>query len=55
MAKEKEELYVVTEIGTFAGMNINDPTAKKVKKKQEELDALIEQTNAENKKNLTEE
>lgn len=28
--KEKESLEIVTEIGTFGSLNIEDPTAKKI-------------------------
>lgn len=45
----EEELAVVTEIGVFGGLGIEDPTQTKVKAK--DLDALIEQANAENLKN----
>jgi hypothetical protein len=47
------ELAYVTEVGTFGDLNIEDPTAKKSKKKQEDLDVLIENAIAENSKNLT--
>lgn len=43
-----EELHIVTEVGVFGDLNIPDPTAEKVKKKQSEsisqsdFDELIE-------------
>jgi len=30
-------MHIVTEVGVFGDLNIEDPTAKKVKKKNEEL------------------
>ena len=42
----KEEMSIVTEVGVFGSLNIDDPTVKKVKKKDDgqdmELDSLIE-------------
>lgn len=45
-----EELSIVTEVGVFGELNIEDPTKKKVKEK--EMEALIESVNAENLRNL---
>lgn len=45
-----EELAVVTEIGVFGELGIEDPTKKKLK--QKDIDALIEQANQENLNNL---
>ena len=51
---EKEELCFVTEVGAFGDLNIEDPTAKKTKKKNtEDLEALIEAANAENLSTLS--
>lgn len=47
---EKEEYAVLTEVGVFGGLGIEDPTKKKIQ--VNELDALIEQANVENLKNL---
>lgn len=47
-----EELNIVTEVGVFGDLNIDDPTIKKVKKQEESLDAIIESATAENLKNL---
>lgn len=44
------ELNIVTEVGMFGELNIEeDPTSKKVKKKNEDLDALIEEAIITNK------
>lgn len=43
-----KELSVVTEVGTFGDLNIEDPTQKKVKKQNEDLEALIKEAVAEN-------
>ena len=44
------ELNIVTEVGMFGELNIEeDPTSKRVKKKNEDLDALIEEAIITNK------
>lgn len=43
----KEELHVVTEVGVFGGLEINDPTKKKVLKK-DEMEALIKEAHQSN-------
>lgn len=47
------DLSVVTEVGVFGSLNINDPTAKKVNKKDNdkdvELEALIQESIEHNK------
>jgi hypothetical protein len=50
--EKNDELYIITEVGTFGDLNITDPTKKKVKKKNKELDVLIEEAIQENKDNL---
>ena len=51
-----EKLNIVTEVGTFGSLNIDDPTAVEVKKKkkgeytEEELQELINESIAENAK-----
>ena len=47
-----EELNIVTEVGVFGDLNIDDPTKKKVKKTDDEMDALIESAIASNVNNL---
>lgn len=49
-----EELYAVTEVGMFGELEVEDPTKKKVKKKeeQEDIEAIIEAGIAANKANL---
>ena len=49
-----EELYAVTEVGMFGDLDVQDPTKKKVKKKNEEQDieAIIAAGIAANKENL---
>ncbi len=42
-----EELNIVTEVGVFGDLDINDPTKKKVKNK-EEVDKLIQEAIIEN-------
>jgi len=42
-----EELNIVTEVGVFGELDINDPTKKKVKSK-EEIDAMIQEAIIEN-------
>ena len=45
MMDNKEQLHVVTEVGVFGELDVNDPTAKKVKKDGEEdsSDVALEQ------------
>jgi adenylate cyclase class IV len=45
---ETEKLTLVTEVGTFGELNIDDPTEQQVKKKKKDLEALIEASIAEN-------
>lgn len=48
-----EELYVVTEVGMFGELDVQDPTKKKVKRKEEQdLEAIIAEGIAANKNNL---
>lgn len=48
-----DDLYIVTEVGTFGDIDIDDPTVMKVKKKKKsELDEIIEQAIKENEENL---
>lgn len=49
-----EELYAVTEVGVFGDLDVEDPTKKKVKRKEEEqdLEAIIEAGIAANRQNL---
>lgn len=49
-----EELYVVTEVGMFGELDVQDPTKKKVKRKENEqdLEAIIAEGIAANKNNL---
>lgn len=49
-----EELYVVTEVGMFGELDVQDPTKKKVKRKENEqdLEAIIAEGIASNKNNL---
>lgn len=47
----KDELHIVTEQGVFGGLDIEDPSKKKVKTKSE-LDQEIEDAIARNKQNL---
>lgn len=49
-----EELYVVTEVGMFGELDVQDPTKKKVKRKENEqdLEAIIAAGIAANKNNL---
>ena len=50
MRERDEEMAVVTEIGVFGELGIEDPTKKKVK--ATEMDALIESAIAQNRDNL---
>jgi hypothetical protein len=50
--KDNGELNIVTEVGTFGGLNIEDPT-KKIVKKLEDIDDVIREATQENVKNLT--
>lgn len=45
------ELHVVTEVGTFGAIDINDPTKKKVARR-DDLDALIREANEANLNSL---
>lgn len=50
MYKNNEEYSIITEVGVFGDLNIEDPTVKNVKKKnntdytEEEIDALIKES-----------
>lgn len=48
MDEKFADMSVVTEIGTFGSLNIEDPTVKKVKEKKdmtdEEMEALIKES-----------
>lgn len=48
-----KEYCVVTEVGVFGSLNIDDPTKKKIKNKKN-TEELINETIQENLKNLTE-
>lgn len=49
-----EEMVVLTEVGAFGGLEIDDPTVKKVKKANEEdMEKMIQEAIAENASNLT--
>lgn len=49
-----EEMVVLTEVGAFGDMEIDDPTVKKIKKpNQEDLESMIQEAIAENASNLT--
>lgn len=45
-----EELVAVTEVGVFGGLNIEDPTKKKIQAK--DMDAVIEAAIEQNRQNL---
>lgn len=49
-----EELYAVTEVGMFGELDVQDPTKKKVKRKESEqdLEAIIAAGIDANKNNL---
>ena len=48
-----EEMTILTEVGNFGELNIEDPTVKKVKKKKTpNLDKLIEESINNNRDNL---
>lgn len=49
----KEELHVLTEVGVFGALNIEDPTKKRVLK-ESELQELISESVSENLNNLAE-
>lgn len=46
---KNEELNIVTEVGVFGELDINDPTKKKVKNK-DEIQKMIEESIMENAK-----
>lgn len=57
MKKDKDEYYIVTEVGNFGSLGtvINDPTATKVddkKKKKKTMEELIEEAIKENSEKL---
>jgi len=52
MLNKEEDLCIITEVGVFAGLDIKDPTKKKVKKK-DELETLIESSVKTNLENLS--
>ena len=47
-----KEMHIVTEVGTFGSLNINDPTKKKIKPEDQDIDSVIKDAIAENAKNL---
>lgn len=47
-----DEMSIVTEVGTFGDLDIEDPTVKKVKKSKKEIDELIQESIKENAANL---
>lgn len=49
--KPSNELHVVTEVGTFGTLNIDDPTKKKVAKENANMEALIREANERNLRN----
>jgi hypothetical protein len=49
--KNEGELHIVTEVGVFGDLNINDPSKKKVQK-QSDMDAAIAEAIKENAQNL---
>lgn len=51
--EENMEIGLVTEVGTFGELNMEDPTVINTKKKKTELEALIESSIDENLKNLS--
>lgn len=50
---QDNDLHVVTEVGVFGELNIDDPTKKKVKKANESLDDVIAEAVQENLNNLS--
>ena len=50
MIKNNEEYSIITEVGTFGDLNIDDPTVKPIKKKnntnytEEEIESLIKES-----------
>ena len=51
----KEELFVVTEVGCFEELDLNDPTIKKTKKKsngEQSIEELIEESINTNRDNF---
>lgn len=52
MANHEEEFEIVTEVGTFGSLNIEDPTTKKVKRKNSEIEELIAESTKNNLANL---
>jgi|HigsolmetaAR203D_1030402.scaffolds.fasta_scaffold01377_13 hypothetical protein len=53
MADKGQEFEIVTEVGVFGDLNIEDPTRKKVNKKNEDIDELIMESTQSNLKNLS--
>jgi hypothetical protein len=47
VTNNNEELYIVTEQGIFGELDVNDPSKRKAKTK-EEMDKLIEEANKRN-------
>jgi len=52
MNNEDTELYVVTEVGTFGELNIDDPTKKKLKRKDEDIMSVIKEATEINLSNI---
>ena len=48
-----EKMVIVTEVGNFSEMEIDDPTAVEVKKKKKTIEELIAESEAANIANLT--
>ncbi|MNV96481.1 hypothetical protein D3C71_1914970 [compost metagenome] len=53
MSKPEPEYEIVTEVGIFGNLNIDDPTTKKVKRKNTEIDELIAESTRANLANLS--
>ena len=51
---KNETMSVLTEVGVFGELDIDDPTAQQLKKKkQEDIDSLIQEAITENATNLS--
>jgi hypothetical protein len=51
--KIESDFNIVTEVGVFGDLNINDPTKKKIKQKDEDIDTLIKEAVEKNAHDLS--
>jgi len=53
MTNDNDELFVITEVGTFGNLNIVDPSKKKLERQNEDIMTVIKEVTRTNLDNLT--